>query len=700
MTGQVATTAIGTDAFQESDITGITMGITKHNWLITDGADIPRVVAEAFHVATTGRPGPVLIDLPKDVANRPMEWYWPDADDLDLPGYRPVTEGDPALVRRAAELLLAAERPVIYAGGGILKARAAESLRELAERTGIPVVTTLMARGSFPDSHPLCLGMPGMHGNYTAVTAMQRSDLLIALGSRFDDRVTGRVDAFAPGAKVIHVDIDPAELNKVRRADVAIAGDCRLVIDELLEALGALGLRHSDATRARPGGAPSDAVSGGPATDGSPAAAFPRQRLSPWRAQLSEWQRRFPLVYDQQPGPGALKPQFVLETLRDATPDDTIVASGVGQHQMFASQWWRFDYPYTWVNSGRPRAPWASPCPPPSGPRSGRPDRMVWAVDGDGCFQMTAQELVTASSERIPVKVAILNNAYLGMVRQWQEMFYEERYSEVYLSPDLPDYVGWAEAMGCVGIRVESPEEVAVAIDKANDIDDRPVVIDFRVDAFEKVFPMVAAGVVQRRHRGRPVPGRGAVSAVYGTDKRHHTLTVLVENKSGVLARVAGLFSRRGYNIYSLAVAPSDDERFSRITIVVDVESSPLEQIIEQLDKLVPVVSITELDPAISRERELLLATVEAGPEARGQVIQLVGVFEGKIVDVGRDRLTVMLAGAPTKLDDFEDLIRSYGIVDMQRTGRVALPMLDRSGGLSGPASARSAAPGSIQKAG
>jgi acetolactate synthase-1/2/3 large subunit len=332
-----------------------------------------------------------------------------------------------------------------------------------------------------------------MHGNYTAVTAMQRSDLLIALGSRFDDRVTGRVDAFAPDAKVIHVDIDPAELHKVRFADVAIAGDCRLVIAELLVALTDLGLPHSDATRGGSRGTPSDAVSGAPADAGSVAAGFPRERLIPWRARLSEWQERFPLVYDQQPGSGALKPQFVLETLRDATPDDTIVASGVGQHQMFASQWWKFDYPYTWVNSGG-LGTMGFAVPAAIGAKVGRPDKTVWAVDGDGCFQMTAQELVTASSERIPVKIAILNNAYLGMVRQWQEMFYEERYSEVYLSPDLPDYVGWAEAMGCVGIRVESTEEVGPAIDKANNIDDRPVVIDFRTDAFEKVFPMVAAG--------------------------------------------------------------------------------------------------------------------------------------------------------------------------------------------------------------
>jgi acetolactate synthase-1/2/3 large subunit len=493
VSGQVATTAIGTDAFQESDITGITMGITKHNWLVTDGADIPRVVAEAFHVATTGRPGPVLIDVPKDVAQRPMEWYWPGPDDLDLPGYRPRMEGDPTLVREAAELILAAERPVLYAGGGILKAGAWDGLLELAERTGIPVVTTLMARGCVPDTHPLCLGMPGMHGNYTAVTSMQKADLLVALGSRFDDRVTGRIADFAPGAKIVHVDIDPAELNKVRRADVGIAGDCRLVIDEMLSALDALGLPHSEATKGGRGGAPSDAVAGADAAPGSFAAGYPRQRLAPWRAQLSEWQRRFPLVYDQQPGSGALKPQFVLETLRDSTSEDTVVVAGVGQHQMFASQWWQFEHPRTWINSGG-LGTMGFAVPAAIGAKVGRPDRTVWGVDGDGCFQMTAQELVTASSERIPVKVAILNNAYLGMVRQWQEMFYEERYSEVYLSPDLPDYVAWAESMGCIGIRVESAEEVAPAIDKANDIDDRPVVVDFRVDAFEKVFPMVPAG--------------------------------------------------------------------------------------------------------------------------------------------------------------------------------------------------------------
>jgi acetolactate synthase-1/2/3 large subunit len=431
--------------------------------LIKDVDDIPRVVAAAFHVATTGRPGPVLIDFPKDIANASMEWYWPTSvDDLDLPGYHPLTVGDPGLVRQAAELIRTAHRPVLYVGGGVLKARAAEALRTLAERTGIPVVTTLMARGAFPDSHPQCLGMPGMHGHYTAVTAMQRSDLLISLGARFDDRVTGKISAFAPEAKIIHVDIDPAELGKVRKADVGIAGDCRLVVEELLSAMDAGG--------------------------GAPVA----QDLTPWWRQVHAWQEQFPLYYDHAEG-GAIKPQMVVEQLRDAAPSDAIVVAGVGQHQMWASQYWQFDYPYTWVNSGG-AGTMGFAVPASIGAKVGRPDRTVWAIDGDGCFQMTAQELVTATAEQIPVKIAILNNAYLGMVRQWQEMFYEERYSEVYLSPDLPDYVKWAEAMGCVGIRAESPEDVGPAIEKANSIDDRPVVVDFRTDAFEKVFPMVAAG--------------------------------------------------------------------------------------------------------------------------------------------------------------------------------------------------------------
>ncbi|MGZ6994763.1 MAG: acetolactate synthase large subunit [Acidimicrobiia bacterium] len=460
ITGQVALTSIGSDAFQECDTLGITMPVTKHNWLVTDAQDIPRIIREAFHVATTGRPGPVLVDFPKDVANQTMTWEWPDS--VNLPGYKPNLKGHPKQIKEAARLMSESHRPVIYAGGGILKARAAEPLRELAELTGIPVVTTLMARGAFPDDHELALGMPGMHGNYTAVTAMQKADLLIALGSRFDDRVTGKVGAFAPDAKIIHVDVDPAELGKVRRPDVPIVGDCRNVIEKLVSAVQADQAKHE----------------------------WPD--LTPWRNQMHAWQAEFPLAYEQYED-GPLKPQFCIEALRDHTPEDTIVVSGVGQHQMWTSQHWKFRHPYTFINSGG-LGTMGFAVPAAIGAKVGMPERTVWAVDGDGCFQMTAQELVTASAEQIPVKIAILNNAYLGMVRQWQELFYEERYSEVYLSPDLPDYVKWAEAMGCVAFRVETPDDVVPTIEKANEINDRPVVIDFRTDYREKVYPMVPAG--------------------------------------------------------------------------------------------------------------------------------------------------------------------------------------------------------------
>ena len=464
ITGQVPTAAIGTDAFQECDTTGITASITKHNFLVTEAQDIPQVIKEAFHIATTGRPGPVLVDIPKDIVdptNPRSSLEWDDNVEIDLPGYKVDTSVDPEAIQKAVELIQDAERPILYIGGGILKSRAAELLLELVELTGIHVVTTLMARGAFPDSHELCLGMPGMHGNFTAVTAMQESDLLITLGARFDDRVTGKLDEFAVSAKIIHVDIDPAELGKVRRPDVPIQGDCRTAIEAMVSVLRDSGSGDTDRTA--------------------------------WKSRISGWQERFPLVYEPSAPGQALKPQFVIEKLRDATPADTIVASGVGQHQMWASQYWTFNHPYTWINSGGLGTMGFS-IPAAIGAKVGCPEKMVWAVDGDGCFQMTAQELVTARVENIPIKVALLNNSYLGMVRQWQDMFYEERHSEVFLSKEIPDYKGWAESMGCFAMRVDDPDEVEEAIAQANEIEDRPVVIDFRTAAEEKVYPMVASG--------------------------------------------------------------------------------------------------------------------------------------------------------------------------------------------------------------
>jgi acetolactate synthase-1/2/3 large subunit len=461
ITGQVPTPVVGNDAFQEADITGITMPITKHNFLVKDPALIPETVREAFHIASTGRPGPVLIDLPKDVLLSETTWSWPER--INLPGYKPTTKGNQRQVGEAVKLIMAAERPVLYVGGGVIKADAHAELAKLATLGRLPVVTTLMARGAFPDSHELCLGMPGMHGNYTAVTSIQKADVLVALGARFDDRVTGKLAAFAPQAKVIHVDIDPAEIGKNRVADVPIVGDCKDVIAKLAAEL--------DARQHEAGGVPD---------------------RSAWLGQLADWQRRFPYRYDQQPD-GPLKPQYCVERLREHSDADTIVVAGVGQHQMYASQYWHFEHPRHWINSGG-LGTMGFAVPAALGAKVGQPDKRVLAIDGDGCFQMTAQELATSTTEKIPFVTAILNNGYLGMVRQWQELFFAERYSGVYLDPDVPDYVKLAEAYGAVGLRADDPGEVDAVIEKAFSVEDRSVVIDFRVDPREMVFPMVPAG--------------------------------------------------------------------------------------------------------------------------------------------------------------------------------------------------------------
>jgi acetolactate synthase I/II/III large subunit len=470
ITGQVPSAAIGTDAFQEADIRGITMPVTKHNFLVTSAAEIPQRIAEAFHLAATGRPGPVLVDIPKDVLQATTDFSWPPR--LDLPGYKPTTRPHGKQVREAAALIAGARRPVLYVGGGVLKARATEELAALAELTGAPVVTTLMARGAFPDSAPQHLGMPGMHGTVAAVTALQKSDLIIALGARFDDRVTGQLSSFAPEAQVIHADIDPAEIGKNRKADVPIVGDAKETIAQLVEALRA---EH---------------------------AAGRTPDLAAWWAQLDDWRERYPLGYDW-PEDGALSPQYVIERLGAIAGPEAIYTSGVGQHQMWAAQFIRYELPGTWLNSGG-LGTMGYAVPAAMGAKYGRPEATVWAIDGDGCFQMTNQELATCAIEGIPVKIAVINNGNLGMVRQWQTLFYEGRYSNTKLharnadgTPKpvrIPDFVALAEAMGCVGLRCETKEEVDAVIQKAMEIDDAPVVIDFVVGADAQVWPMVAAG--------------------------------------------------------------------------------------------------------------------------------------------------------------------------------------------------------------
>lgn len=460
ITGQVPSVAIGTDAFQEADIRGITMPFAKHNYLITNPADIARAIAEAFHIASTGRPGPVLVDIAKDALQAMTDFKYPTS--VKLAGYKPKSIPNNQSILDAAALITQSSKPVFYVGGGVIKANASRELLELAQLLGAPVVTTLMARGAFPDSHPLHLGMPGMHGTVAAVTALQKADLLITLGARFDDRVTGKLSTFAVNAKVIHADIDPAEIGKNRFADVAVLGDLKNTISALIPAL-------------------------------KTALAKNQPDLTPWLHQMNSLQAAYPLGYDK-PNDGTLSPQYVIERLGKISGPEAIFAAGVGQHQMWASQFVSYENPRTWLNSGG-LGTMGYAVPAAMGAKVGAPDTTVWAIDGDGCFQMTNQELVTCALNDIPIKVAIINNESLGMVRQWQTLFYEGRYSNTNLeSKRVPNFPMLAEAMGCVGLSCEREEDVDATIEKAMEINDQPVVIDFRVHRDAMVWPMVAAG--------------------------------------------------------------------------------------------------------------------------------------------------------------------------------------------------------------
>ena len=460
ITGQVPGPAIGTDAFQEADIRGVTMPITKHNYLITNPDDIPRAIAEAFYIAGSGRPGPVLVDIAKDALQKMTNFKYPNS--LSLLGYKPQTKPDKASIQDAAALIAESKKPVFYIGGGIIKADASAELIKLAELVGAPVVTTLMARGAFPDSHTLNLGMPGMHGTVAAVTSLQKADLLITLGARFDDRVTGKLSSFAVNAKVIHADIDPAEIGKNRYADVAIIGDLKETIRELIPAVA------NEFKKSKPD-------------------------LEVWWRQMNSLRTTYPLGYNE-PEDGSVSPQYVIERVGAITGPDAIYVAGVGQHQMWASQFIKYEKPRTWLNSGG-LGTMGYAVPAAMGAKVGAPNTPVWAIDGDGCFQMTNQELVTCALNKIPIKVAIINNESLGMVRQWQSLFYQGRYSNTDLhSKRIPDFAKLAEAMGCVGLRCETKGDVDRVIKEANSINDAPVVVDFSVHRDAMVWPMVAAG--------------------------------------------------------------------------------------------------------------------------------------------------------------------------------------------------------------
>ncbi len=471
ITGQVFSTSMGTDAFQEVDITGITMPITKHSFLVTDPADVPGVIAAAVHIATTGRPGPVLVDVTKDAQQKSAPFIWPPK--VDLPGYRPVTKAHGKQIQAAAQLIVESRKPVLYVGGGVIRSGASAELLAFAEKTGAPVVTTLMARGAFPDSHRQNLGMPGMHGTVPSVLALQESDLLIAIGSRFDDRVTGKVSEFAPGAKVIHIDIDPAEIGKIRHADVPIVGDAREVLLDLLPAYEA-------------------------------AAKTTAPDTADWWKRLETLRTQYPLGYVDDPDDGLLAPQAVIEAIGRLSGPEAVYAAGVGQHQMWAAQFIKYERPGAWLNSGG-AGTMGYAVPAAMGAKVAQPDRLVWAIDGDGCFQMTNQELATCTINNIPIKVAIINNSSLGMVRQWQTLFYDGRHSFTDLETGsknageqtrmIPDFVKMADSYGALGIRVTKPEEIEPAIRLAMETNDRPVVIDFIVSRDAMVWPMVPQGV-------------------------------------------------------------------------------------------------------------------------------------------------------------------------------------------------------------
>lgn len=524
ITGQVGVNAIGTDAFQEADIVGATYPVVKHSYLVTRAQDIPRVLAEAHYIARSGRPGPVVVDLTKTAQTGEMYYSWPQR--MILPGYNPTTKAHGRVISDAAKLFAQSYRPVLYVGGGAVRSNASAEVAELAEVTGAPIVTTLPARGIVPNSNPKALGMLGMHGAVAATAAAQRCDLLVAIGARFDDRVTGKLDAFAPGARVIHIDIDPAEIGKNRAPDVPIVGDVSTVLNDLIPEI-----KRSQAIGGKP-------------------------NLKPWWDELNRLREEYAIDYDQpcdKPTDGSLAPQWVIKQLSDHADPSTIWVSDVGQHQMWSAQLIDFEKPHSWISSGGlgtmgfglPAAIGASV----GSQRDFKGRKPVWLIAGDGSFQMTSEELTTAFLDHAPVKIAIINNSVYGMVRQWQTLFFEQHYSQTNLADgdskeggeffDVPDFVKLAEAYGCVGLRAFTEDEAIDAINKANEINDRPVLIDFRVWKDAMVWPMVAAGAsndeviykpgIKPLTGGTPAPGTGPDEHATGVFE-HETTTAANEH--------------------------------------------------------------------------------------------------------------------------------------------------------------------------
>lgn len=644
ITGQVSTRLIGTDSFQEADITGITLPITKHSYLVKDVAELPSVLAEAFYLASAGRPGPVLVDIPKDILDSQGEFHYKPP--REIVGYKPTYEGHGGQVARTAKAIKEARRPLIFAGGGVIRSAASAELRELAERGRIPVTLSLMGLGAFPGDSDLFLGMPGMHGRVEANYALCEADLIIAVGVRFDDRVTGKLDSFARRAKIAHIDIDPAEIGKNVAVDIPIVGDLRRVLQALLKRL----------------------------EPGDTAAWL--CRIAGWRAEHSA--DGLFATGDQS---SKLKPQQVIREISRLTSGKVLVTTDVGQHQMWTAQHYSFLKPRTLISSGG-LGTMGFGFPAAIGVALAHPEETVLCITGDGSLQMNIQELATTVYHRLPVKLMLINNGYLGMVRQWQELFCDRRYAHTALSGN-PDFVRVAQAYGMTALRVTRQEEVAPAIEEALRIEG-PLLIDFHVEPEESVFPMVApnkplseinkGGYICQLALSPDLPMPPAVDLKVNRGKMKHILSVLVENKSGVLTRVAGLFSRRGFNIENIAVGETVDPGISRMTLTIEGDESVVEQVEKQLNKLINVIKVNNLshEPLVSRE--LVLIKVKSESQARTDIQQIVETFRGKVVDVSLDSMIIEVTGNDEKLEAIKLLLQQFGIREIARTGRVALP--------------------------
>ncbi len=644
ITGQVRTDLLGTDGFQEADTIGITMPVVKHSVMIQNPQELPRAIHEAFQVARTGRPGPVLVDIPQDLSRADIS-YEPVLD-VRLPGYQPRVEGNQKQIRQAAKALAAAQRPVIYAGGGVVNANASRELRDFVTSDKFPITCTLMGLGAFPAPHPQWLGMLGMHGTRTANYAMDEADLICAVGARFDDRITGKLSEFAPRAKFIHIDVDPAEISKNVPAHIPIVGDAKHVLAKL-----AVEYREIEADPAR---------------------------LDAWWSRIEAWRAKHPLGYEDTTD-AEIKPQFMIRALYEATGGEAIVTSDVGQHQMWAAQYYDFPEPRRWINSGG-LGTMGFGLPAAMGAAVGQPDKLVCCIAGDGSVQMNAQELATCAQNKIPIKVFIMNNGFLGMVRQWQELFWDGRYSHVDMG-QFPDFVKLAEAYGVTGMRLTDKTTLVEDFKRAI-ATEGPVLVDVRVTREENTYPMIPAGHAAREMVGLRMGEPGTkeplsleelqASAGLRTGRKH-VLSILVENKTGVLTRIAGLFARRGFNIDTLTVGPTDDEQISRVTLTVDGALHPIDQVTKQLHKLVNVLKIRDLEPGETVARELALFKVSADGVQRGELMQIAEIFRGKVVDVTKRAVIIEVTGTTEKIEAFETMVRPFGLIEMMRTGEIAI---------------------------